>query len=953
MAGAYYWHRFYAHQPDLNFENPKVHEAVFKTLDFWLDMGVDGMRLDAVPYLYEQEGTNCENLPQTHAFLKKLRQRVDEKYSDRMLLAEANQWPEDAAAYFGEGDECHMNFHFPLMPRLFMALQMESRHPVVDILEQTPDIPENCQWAIFLRNHDELTLEMVTDEERDYMYRVYARDPRMRINLGIRRRLSPLMGNHRRRIEMMKGLLLSLPGTPVIYYGDEIGMGDNIYLGDRNGVRTPMQWSADRNAGFSKANPQKLYLPVIIDPEYHYEVVNVEAQRNNRHSLLWWIRRLITLRGRIKAFSRGSLTFLHPENEKILGFVRQYEEERILVVANFSRFAQFTTLNLSAYKDEVPVEVFGNNPFPVITEEPYMLTMGPHTFYWFNLVPESTLETAPEARIDADALPEFNVQRRWEELFESGASQRLTRCLAAYMAGQRWFGAKGRRIKNLTIQEVVPIRRGTVSALLLFVSLQYTDGTPESYILTVASASPDQAEPLLEKFPGAAIARIRTQVAELHGFLVDGLMLPEVCQALQELIHRRLQVKGRHGRLAALANSTPQKKENQIGPSEAISILGAEQSNTSVVFGERMILKLFRRLQEGINPDVEIGRFLTRKGFANLPPVLGALEYRSPDQEPSTVAVLQGYVRNQGDAWQYTLDHLSRFYEHILESKQHQDPELTSDHLLETAAVDLPDSVSEHIGIYMGSAQLLAKHTAQMHRLLASDPRDAAFAPEPFSKLYQRSLYQSMSAQTKRVLVQLEKNMSRLSEDVRPAGELVLSQKGAIIATFQALMNEKLTGRRIRCHGDFHLGQVLFTGKDFVIIDFEGEPARAISERRIKRSPLRDVAGMLRSFHYAAYNALINEKARGLFHEADRAYMESWCDYWYGWVAAAYLKHYLERCAQADFLPDTSEQIRILLDAFLLDKAVYELGYEMNNRPQWIRLPLQGIARLLGTGAGE
>ena len=325
MAKSYFWHRFYSHQPDLNFDNPAVHEALFKVIDFWLEMGVDGVRLDAVPYLYEREETNCENLPETHAFLRELRAHIDGKYEDRMLLAEANQWPEDAAAYFGNGDECQMDFHFPLMPRMFMALQMEDRYPIIDILEQTPAIPESCQWAIFLRNHDELTLEMVTDEERDYMYRVYAHDVRARINLGIRRRLAPLLGNNRRKIELINSLLFSLPGTPIIYYGDEIGMGDNFYLGDRNGVRTPMQWSPDRNAGFSRANPQQLYLPTIIDPEYHYESVNVENQQRNLSSLFWWMRRMLAVRQRFSAFARGTIEFLQPENAKVLAYVRRYE----------------------------------------------------------------------------------------------------------------------------------------------------------------------------------------------------------------------------------------------------------------------------------------------------------------------------------------------------------------------------------------------------------------------------------------------------------------------------------------------------------------------------------------------------------------------------------------------------------------------------------------------------
>ena len=346
-------------------------------------MGVDGLRLDAVPYLYEREGTNCENLPETHAFLRELRRHIDEKFGDKMLLAEANQWPEDAAAYFGDGDECHMNFHFPLMPRLFMAVEREDRSPIVDILEQTPLLPPTCQWAIFLRNHDELTLEMVTDEERDYMYRTYAVDAKARINLGIRRRLAPLMGNNRRKIELMNALLLSLPGTPILYYGDEIGMGDNYYLGDRNGVRTPMQWSGDRNAGFSRANPQSLYLPVIIDPEYHYELRNVEVQHANPHSLLWWTRRILDLRKQYPAFGHGSFEALPSSNSKVFAFLRETDEETLLVVANLSRFSQYVELDLSRFRGRTPMELFGRTSFPTIDDEPYRVSLGPHGFYWF------------------------------------------------------------------------------------------------------------------------------------------------------------------------------------------------------------------------------------------------------------------------------------------------------------------------------------------------------------------------------------------------------------------------------------------------------------------------------------------------------------------------------------------------------------------------------------------
>lgn len=442
VAEAYYWHRFYAHQPDLNFDNPQVRKAIFRVMDFWLRMGIDGLRLDAIPYLYEREGTNCENLPETHVFLKELRRYVDERYENRMFLAEANQWPEDAVAYFGNGDECHMSFHFPLMPRLFMSVYMEDRFPIIDILRQTPEIDASCQWAVFLRNHDELTLEMVTDEERDYMYRVYARDRQARINLGIRRRLAPLLGNHRRKIELMNGLLFSLPGTPVIYYGDEIGMGDNIYLGDRNGVRTPMQWSADRNAGFSRANPQQLYLPINIDPEYHYETVNVEAQRNNPHSLLWWMKRLIALRRRYKAFGRGTIDFLHPENRKVLSFIRRYEDEIILVVANLSRFVQCVELDLAEFLGLMPVEMFGRVDFPPIGELPYFITLGPHSFYWFSLEPQRVPGISTGGTSGDYIIPTLTVQGSWDRIVHSNGHQMLIKLLPQYLQARRWFRSK-------------------------------------------------------------------------------------------------------------------------------------------------------------------------------------------------------------------------------------------------------------------------------------------------------------------------------------------------------------------------------------------------------------------------------------------------------------------------------------------------------------------------------
>ena len=454
-AQAYYWHRFFSHQPDLNFDNPRVMKAVKNAMKFWLDLGVDGLRLDAIPYLVERDGTNNENLPETHEVIKDLRGWLNDHFEDRMFLAEANQWPEDVSPYFGNGDECHMAFHFPLMPRIYMALAQEDRHPITDILRQTPDIPDNCQWAIFLRNHDELTLEMVTDRERDYLWRFYAADPRARINVGIRRRLAPLLDNDRNKIELLNSLLLSMPGTPVLYYGDELGMGDNIFLGDRDGVRTPMQWSPDRNGGFSKADPPHLYLPPIGDPVYGFQAVNVEAQARNPASLLNWVRRILAVRKAHPAFGRGELTLLYPGNRKVLAYLRQYGDETILCIANLSRSAQPAELDLSAFSGWVPIELLGNSAFPRIGDLPYFITLPGYGFYWFLLTEEAE---APSWHEDYQKpVPELQtlvLPHGWNSLMSGAPREALiSRILPDYLAHQRWFGGKGKRIAAVDIAD--------------------------------------------------------------------------------------------------------------------------------------------------------------------------------------------------------------------------------------------------------------------------------------------------------------------------------------------------------------------------------------------------------------------------------------------------------------------------------------------------------------------
>jgi maltose alpha-D-glucosyltransferase/alpha-amylase len=947
-ARAYYWHRFYSNQPDLNYDNPAVIKAVTEVLDFWLELGVDGLRLDAVPYLFEREGTNCENLPETHAFLKQLRRHIDQKFPGRMLLAEANQWPEDAASYFGTGDETHMAFHFPIMPRLFMSLYMEDAYPVIDILQQTPAIPETAQWALFLRNHDELTLEMVTDEERDYMYRVYAHNAQARINLGIRRRLAPLLGNHRRRIELMNALLFSLPGTPVIYYGDEIGMGDNIYLGDRNGVRTPMQWSGDRNAGFSRANPQRLILPVVLDPEYHYEAVNVETQQQNAHSLLWWMKRVIALRRRIKAFGRGSLEFVPSRNPKVLSFLRREKNEEILVVANLSRFSQYVELDLSRWKGMVVTEVLGGTEFPAIGDLPYLLTLGPHGFYWFALTPVrgDALTAAPPAE-----LPRVAVSGDWTASVQDGGAKQLAAVLPGFLRSKRWFGGKARRLKDASIVDSVPLPVDEARIIhLTLVCVNYAEGDPETYVVPIGFASGEAASELDRTSPQQLIAQVQVRgvdgAAGTSGVLYDATPDPAFARALLDAVSRRRRFSGAGGSLLAgrtrafvnLVNGASAGPGGGLEPRAG----GLEQSNTSIMYGDRLTLKLLRRTANGINPDLEISQFLTeRASFPHAPPLAGFLEYRAGAKTAMTLAVMHAFVPNEGDAWRFTLDEVERFYERAdIRQRELSGPPALPPPVSTLIDETPPEVVTTTVGSYLESARLLGLRTAELHLALASDSGNRDFAPERFSTLYQRSLYQATRTVTGLVLRQLKERLSKLPPPVVAEAQPVLAAEGRIMQAFRGIIDRKYHAFRIRIHGDYHLGQVLYTGKDFVIIDFEGEPARPLSERRIKRSPLRDIAGMVRSFHYAAYTVL---STRIPDHNA---VLEPWARLWHAWVSSAFLRSYLTKLSDAPFAPRRDE-LGPMLDVFLLEKAVYEVGYELNNRPDWAWLPLRAIRQYI------
>ncbi|MGH7976241.1 MAG: maltose alpha-D-glucosyltransferase, partial [Limisphaerales bacterium] len=941
VAKSYFWHRFFSHQPDLNFENPEVHEKIFKAVDFWLDLGVDGLRLDAVPYLYEREGTSCENLPETHDFLKKLRAHVDEKYGDRMLLAEANQWPEDAVTYFGQGrgDECHMAFHFPLMPRLFMSLRMEDRLPIVDILEQTPAIPETSQWALFLRNHDELTLEMVTDEERDYMYRMYAQVHQARLNLGIRRRLAPLLNNDRKSIELLNALLFSLPGTPVLYYGDEIGLGENIYLGDRNGVRTPMQWSSDKNAGFSRANPQSLYLPIILDPAYHYEACNVEEQLANPHSLLWWMRRLLALRKRWRALGEGKCEFLQPENHKILSYVLRHEKEIILVVANLSRFTQPVELDLSAFKGMMPVELFGRTKFPLIADAPYFLTLGPHNFYWFSLEPKP-LPLPAQTDTGAPAqLPVIAVIGDWQEIFTGKPRAQFEALLPDYLKAQPWFSSRNKTIKIATLKEhfSVPLETGGDVALV-FLQVEFVDATPEIYALPLGLA--DEIE------NKSGIAELTRFGGERLGVIYDALVNPAFAKSLLDLIRGREHLRNEHGEIESTRTAALRRVLNS-DPTPTPAVLYTDEGNATALFLDKVVLKFFRRLGQGMNPEFEIGLFLTEKNFPHSPPLVGALEYHGENNSQMTLAVAKGFVPYAKNAWKFTLEAVSRYYDRVFASAaQGRSPEappaLGPIKLLQHGS---PAESADHIGTYLESARLLGVRTAELHLALASgDSGD--FSMEPMTPHYLRGVFQYMRSLVVRNLRLLRKQIKSLPPDLAPVAQRVTELEPVILRHYRQLVDQRFEAGRIRIHGDCHLGQILWTGRDFIFLDFEGDAAAPISERRIKRSPLRDVARMVRSFHHAAYAGFHQQVDLGVIAHENLPKFEPWVRHWNRAVSLAYLQAYSEKLHGSGILPVEEDKLRMMLLAYLLNQVMDELGWELRRHSDNVRAPLQAIIHL-------
>ena len=1120
-AKAYYWHRFFSHQPDLNYDSPLVIEEVLKAMRFWLDMGADGLRMDAIPYLCERDNTSCENLPETHEVIKKIRAAIDADYGNRLILAEANQWPADVRPYFGDGDECHMAFHFPLMPRIYMALRQEDRLPITDIMAQTPPIPDVCQWGLFLRNHDELTLEMVTDDERDYMYFAYSADPRMRINVGIRRRLAPLVDNNRRRIELLNSILFSFPGTPIIYYGDEIGMGDNIYLGDRNGVRTPMQWTSDRNAGFSKCDPARLYFPVIMDPIYGYQVVNVEAQLSDQSSLLHWTRNMIALRKLFQVFGRGTLTFLNPSNRKILAYLRDLDRgdgthETILCVANLSRFAQPVSLDLSGYVGMEPVEMLGYVQFPTITHDPYDLSLAPYSFLWLELQPSSSkIEAAPEPVVDIPTMQEEEpaaldlLTKGWAGFMTGHGPALLETHLPGWLPRQRWFGAKSRAIQSVHVldwvelpaavaanTDVLPAQDlpedSSIPPALFYVEVNYGDNQCDVYQVPLALSTGKSVDRTQVEKPLSIIATVKipSGTAILH----DASVREDLRQDLLKLIERNatldlsttrsaaLEVaatlaaaaSGRSAREAFVSGaaeevlehperathtpaaegaihlrphevfpaspghtespvaapssmaaeedqapvtphplagvpvaplpltaqpgeaataprsdtpSSPIASTQRLQPREspsagqprvrtgslvarastAFAILrgqqhlparvgSAEQSNTSILYGKQLILKLFRRLQPGENPDVEIGRFLTEVArFPRIAPFLGEITITPSEGEKTTVGMLQALVANQGDGWEWFLRQLEPFFAGVASlpapTLQSQ-PGFLSD--ARTSA-----EVQAHAALSLRAAALLGRRTAEMHLALATPTENPAFHAEPIcaEDLTRDAL--RIEEQIASTFNAIKSKLASLPEDIAEDAALLLSRRRELLARARAITQGEPAGKRIRIHGDYHLGQTLRTAApsgeedgDFVLLDFEGEPARPLAERRRKQSPLKDVAGMIRSFSYAAESALAVFLSADAGDAERAARLNRWARAWENAACGEFLRAYRAVAASDPALLPPPAQAQVLFRAYVIEKALYELLYELNNRPTWLRIPIGGILSMWGSTEG-
>jgi len=959
VAQQYYWHRFYSHQPDLNFDNPKVFKAVTEVMNFWLDLGVDGLRLDAVPYLIEREGTTNENLPETHEILKRLRSHIDTHYPGRMLLAEANMWPEDVQQYFGDGDECHLAFHFPLMPRMYMALAQQDRFPMTDILRQTPEIPEGCQWAIFLRNHDELTLEMVTDRERDYLWRFYSPDRRARINLGIRRRLAPLMERDRRRIELLNSFLLSMPGTPVIYYGDEIGMGDNIHLNDRDGVRTPMQWSPDRNGGFSRADPARLVLPAIMDAQYGYEAVNVEAQSSDPYSLLNWMRRMLAVRKQHRAFGRGKLMLLYPANRKIFAYLREHDAtaegggvETILCVANVSQSVQPVELDLSPYVGRVPVEMLGGTAFAPVSQAPYSLTLPPFGFFWFALAQQAQLPSWYEPQ--QEPLPDYVTlvfRKRVEEMLEQPLRGTLEReVLPRYLQKRFWFyGSAGQRLPGTDV--ILPSAR-----ILSVERLPGCETLPQAFpvllvrlsVETVANGKAVKAEyqlPLGFILEQNTVTSLPSQLALSRarrnrdvGLLTDAFTLDSLPLIVIEQLSRNAKVPISHGALHFRGEAG--LSQIRFAENVAMRRVTQEQTNSSVIVDDQVVVKVLRRIHAGIHPEAEIGRYLTLRGYPNAPEFLGELvrvEQASDDTEvAATLQLVHRFVHNQSDAWEWVMHTLERQIQRALVFEG------------EETAARIAEEETELLLELTEFSSTLGKRLAELHAVLALPTDEPAFAPERAGAQQVEIWRLRASEQIVRALDLLEQQTRHVSHDSVSSdrvGELAdAAQLAALRQPLLGLVDRLTQGvdnaLMTRLHGNLHLGQVLMVQDDVWFIDFEGEASLTLEQRRVKSSPWQDVAGLLRSFDYVAAYAR-NVGAADLGEAGERR-------------KRSLLRRFVPACQQA-FLEayvahgshgSPTEVDMALLDLYSLEKAAYEVCFDAANRPAWLPVPVSGLLRM-------
>jgi len=934
VAKQYYWHRFFHHQPDLNYDSPHVQQEIFDILDYWMNMGIDGFRLDAIPYLFEREGTNGENLPETHVFLKKLRKHVDDNYDNVLFLAEANMWPEDSASYFGDGDECHMNYHFPLMPRMYMSVKMEDRHPITDIFDQTPDIPENCQWATFLRNHDELTLEMVTDEERDYMNNVYAADEQARINVGIRRRLAPLMENDVNKIKLLNVLLMSLPGTPVLYYGDEIGMGDNYYLGDRDGVRTPMQWNNNENAGFSEANPHSLYLPVIRDTEYSYRWVNVKRQQENPNSLLNWTKKLLAKRKQFQVFGRGTIKWLKPDNGRILAFVREYFEEIVVIVINLSRHPQAVQLDLTEYDGRKVREVFGRTYFNDIGRELYQITIGSHGYYWMQLEP--AVASGEDRR---DLTTPHLTTNELRTFFSKGNLRALEkRVLPTYLQSVSWMGPRAEQLEHVKVYDHRMQTNGQRHFGWLLLEVAFLEGLPELVQLPLA----------FHKFRDEVDYGAREEMLGLVDVSDDKIVLLD---ALYDEEYRRGLVAGlrEFGELQGF----------EFKAHESMRSGGAQEANLLHSGPEYMLLqskdytiKFYRRVDTSDVPDLEVKEMLTQRGATFAPEVVGTLHFAPKQGMNATLGIFEKRFDNEGSAWDYVQNNLQRFAEDVvtrLQQPRQDAPAAKPEEVSVTDEVmyrDMPETIQEILGsAFVIKLAELGRTTAAYHTIMSEASSAKNFEREALSLHYQRSVYAGLKGDVRATMDLLKKVLPELDEEATGLAEAVLGQEPDIHTLLKRIFHHKIEADKVRIHGDYTLMQIALSDETFIIQNFDGDPDRSYSQRRLRRSPAKDIANLMRSISYAA-GQVYEDVASGL-REETAEHLEDWLRTAIRCLSAEFLTAYRKATKDTRLLPDDEGDLEVLLATFRMEKALQEVRYDLNYRPQQVKVPLRGVLELL------